>query len=132
MTHASEQLGAVVDATEVAANQIMDACDTLQQIALEIGGAHASFISAAVSTIYDACGFQDLTGQRIVKVTRTLNIVESGLGNLMRMLGVPDNSEDPLAADSPVVHPTRLLNGPQLPGSAMEQSLVDTLLAKTS
>src|SRR5271156_5164985 len=80
--HATDQLGAVVEATEVAANQIMDACDTLQAIGDEIGGEHARRIGDSVTTIYEACGFQDLTGQRIVTVRQTLGIIEGRLGDL--------------------------------------------------
>jgi chemotaxis protein CheZ len=134
--HATDQLGAVVEATEVAANQIMDACDTLQAVGTEVGGEHAQRIGDAVTTIYEACGFQDLTGQRIVTVRQTLGFIETKLGDLMQMLGIPsDLHHDEAPAEDEedlVVEDKVLLNGPQLPGQAIDQSAIDALLADMS
>lgn len=132
--HAADQLGAVVEATEVAANQIMDACDTLQTVGMEVGGEHAQRIGNAVTTIYEACGFQDLTGQRIVTVRQTLGVIEGRLGDLMQMLGIPADLHQERADDEEelTVNQTSMLNGPQLPGSAIDQSAIDALLADMS
>jgi len=131
--HATNQLGAVVEATEVAANQIMDACDTLQLVGAEVGGDHAKRIGDAVTTIYEACGFQDLTGQRIVTVRQTLGFIEGKLGDLMEMLGIPSDIHHEAAEAEEeaelVVQDKVLLNGPQLPGQAIDQSAIDALLA---
>lgn len=126
---ATDQLGAVVEATETAANQIMDACDTLEGVATEVGGDPAQRIRGAVTTIYEACGFQDLTGQRIVTVTNTLAFIEAKLGEVMAMLGI---SPEDLAEDEKVAMAAAdetLLNGPQLPQNAIDQSEIDKLLA---
>ena len=129
--HATDQLGAVVEATEEAANQIMDACDTLQTVGNEIGGDHAQRIGNAVTTIYEACGFQDLTGQRIVTVRQTLGIIETKLGDLMQMLGIPaDMHQDPADDEADLtVDQSSMLNGPQLPSNAIDQSAIDALMA---
>lgn len=129
--HATDQLGAVVDATEQAANQIMDACDTLQAVGSEVGGDNATRINDAVTLIYEACGFQDLTGQRIVNVRQTLGFIEDKLGDLMQMLGIPADLHHDVAEDEEelVVEDKLLLNGPQLPGNAIDQSAIDALLA---
>ena len=132
--HANDQLGAVVEATEVAANQIMDACDTLQAVGTEIGGDQARRIADAVTTIYEACGFQDLTGQRIVTVRQTLGVIEGKLGDLMAMLGISSDAhhEDEHDDADLAVSKDSLLNGPQLPGQAIDQSAIDALLADMS
>jgi chemotaxis protein CheZ len=127
---ATDQLGAVVEATESAANQIMDACDTLETVASEIDPAPAQRIRDAITVIYEACGFQDLTGQRIVTVTNTLGFIEGKLGEVMTMLGI---SPDDLAAEERAAQAGNsdeaLLNGPQLPQNAIDQSEIDKLLA---
>lgn len=131
--HAADQLGAVVDATEAAANQIMDACDTLQSVGSEVGGDHAQRINDAVTTIYEACGFQDLTGQRIVNVRQTLGFIEHKLGDLMQMLGIASDLHHETAGEHEegllVLDDNLLLNGPQLPAKAIDQSAIDALLA---
>ena len=132
--HATDQLGAVVEATELAANQIMDACDTLQTVGMEVGGDHAKKIGDAVTTIYEACGFQDLTGQRIVTVRQTLSVIEGRLGDLMQMLGIPSDMHHEAGEEEAelAVDQNKMLNGPQLPGAAIDQSAIDALLADMS
>lgn len=129
---ATDQLGAVVDATEEAANKIMDACDTLQEVGNEVGGDPAKRIGDAVTLIFEACGFQDLTGQRIVNVRQTLGFIEVKLGDLMVMLGIPSEVlEDPYIDEEENEYSPEelLLNGPQLPGNENDQSAIDALLA---
>jgi chemotaxis protein CheZ len=127
---ATDQLGAVVEATESAANQIMDACDTLESVAQAIDAEPAKRIRNAVTVIYEACGFQDLTGQRIVTVTNTLGFIEGKLGEVMAMLGIsPDDLADEEHAARVRNPEDELLNGPQLPQNAIDQSEIDKLLA---
>lgn len=78
--------------------------------------------------IFEACSFQDITGQRIRKVVRTLTDIEERVGHLISLLGdkaagTGDN-EDKRVGDA------RLLNGPQLPPQAVSQDEIDKLLAE--
>ena len=86
-----------------------------------------------MTTIYEACGFQDLTGQRIVNVRQTLGLIEDKLGALMQMLGISSEhhvEEAPEREEGEQVHDdSLLLNGPQLPANAIDQSAIDALLA---
>ena len=131
---AADHLDAVVEATETAANQIMDSCDALEGVAAEVGGEPAQRIRDAVTTIYEACGFQDLTSQRIVNVSNTLGFIETKLGDVMKTLGITidDLAEEQAAAAARAAAEAgdkALLNGPQLPGAAIDQSEIDRLLA---
>ena len=40
--------------------------------------------------IYEACGFQDITGQRITKVVNTLKVIETKIGQLVATFGEPN------------------------------------------
>jgi chemotaxis protein CheZ len=128
---AVDQLAAVVKTTERAANQIMDACDALSALGQELGGPAADRIEHAVTMIFEACGFQDLTGQRIVNVTKTLRAINSVLGKLTRQM----NGEpiDDLSADDDVweTGPERL-EGPQCGDDAIDQSAADRLFSQSS
>jgi chemotaxis protein CheZ len=80
--------------------------------------------------IFTACSFQDITGQRITKVVRSLKFVEERVNALIGMWG-----RDELAATqaeaAPVDADKALLNGPQLAGQGVSQDDVDRLLKGT-
>ena len=78
------ELEAVVQATENAANQIMEAAEAIGTW-LQAGGDPKSLkvVTEKVNTIFEACTFQDLTGQRIRRAIEHLQDVESMLSKLM-------------------------------------------------
>ena len=65
---ASDELDAIIEATEVAANEIMSAAEKIDAIGGELGGDNGDKLADLTVQIYTACGFQDITGQRIAKV----------------------------------------------------------------
>jgi chemotaxis protein CheZ len=127
---ATDQLDAVVGATEEATNKIMDECDVISAIAGELSPTHAEKLTASVTRIFEACNFQDLTGQRISKVVGALKHIDDKVASLMLALGdegdhhdqappaPPKNDDDPEKA---------LLNGPQMPGAGVSQDDIDRL-----
>jgi len=131
---ATDQLGAVVETTEVAANRILDACDTLTAVARDVGGEPGRRIADALTTINEACGFHDLTGQRIVKVVQTLGHVEEKITRLAQVFGIGDfvasSLDAPRKSADPEPEEQPLLNGPQLPAQAIDQDEIDRLLAQ--
>ena len=127
---ATDELDAVVEHTAEATNEILDSCETLEALQATLSGAAAETVAAAVTRIYEACSFQDITGQRITKVVATLKQIDSKVAHIMQAFGERDPSA-PAAAPAPAAPPSDadLLNGPQLPTSAMDQSDIDALLA---
>lgn len=119
---ATDELDAVVAHTASATDAILQVCEELEQ-AGEGGGADAALLQRATTRIYEACGFQDITGQRISKVVATLKAIESKVGQILRTIGTGEITEAVPEA------PQRLANGPQLPGAAMHQADIDKLLA---
>lgn len=78
------ELEAVVQATEQAANQIMEAAEAIGTW-LERGRddpAAMEAITQRLNSIFEACTFQDLTGQRIRRAIQHLQRVEEMLGGL--------------------------------------------------
>src|SRR3954470_9058549 len=69
---ASEQLEAVVQATESATNAILAAAEKIEKVQTEVAAPQAAKLGEIVGEIYEACSFQDITGQRIAKVLRAL------------------------------------------------------------
>lgn len=138
---AQDELDAVISATEEATNAIMAAAEKIETTAAAVGGEHADQLTEAVTGIYEACTFQDITGQRISKVVRTLRQIEEKVSALLSALGAQAPGEGEAAAPAPVVPvaatpkaasvaPTdaELLNGPQLPTNAMNQDDIDAIL----
>ncbi len=129
---ATDELDAIVQATEDATNGIMAAAETIEGIAETVGGEHGATLEQAVTGIYEACSFQDITGQRIAKVVGTLHHIEQTISGLVASFAdeiaeykaanpTPDGESDKTDAD--------LLNGPQLSESAQSQDEIDALLA---
>ncbi|MDD3287798.1 MAG: protein phosphatase CheZ [Alphaproteobacteria bacterium] len=127
---ATDELDAVVGATEEATNKIMDVCDEISAIAAECPPENNEKLVACTTRIYEACNFQDITGQRITKVVQTLKYIDSKVEALLRALGDEvGRSDDGSSAKETMEDPDKLLvNGPQLPQNAIDQSEIDRLL----
>src|SRR3546814_19418060 len=61
---ATDELDAVVGATEEATGRILDAAEQIQTIAGGLDQAVQSQLVDLVTGIFEACNFQDITGQR--------------------------------------------------------------------
>jgi chemotaxis protein CheZ len=114
------ELEAVIQATEAAANQIMEAAEAISDF-VRVGANNPDALRAIagkVESIFEACSFQDLTGQRVRRAIQHLQHVEEVLAVLA----------DP--AKPPPIEPL----GPPQPtvvsdGHDMGQSEIDRLLA---
>jgi len=131
---ATDELDAVVGATEEATGRILDAAEGLMNVAEEKVEAPAKdeIIELAMS-IFEASNFQDITGQRITKVVKTLKHIEAKVEALVQVLGeeVERARQNQVNDERAPVRVTdeELLNGPQLPGGACNQDEIDRLLA---
>ena len=123
---ATDELDAIVQHTAQATNAILSSCETLDQVAEAMSGDAAKQLQEATTGIYEACSFQDITGQRITKVVGTLKAIEAKVGQLIATFGATVRTPE-LAAATPTGE--SLLNGPQHPAVAMDQSDIDRLLA---
>jgi chemotaxis protein CheZ len=123
---ATDELDAIVAHTAAATDQILETCETLDRVAGELTGEAAAQLQDATTRIYEACGFQDITGQRITKVVATLKTIEAKVAHMVAAFGT--SAGRPAKADA-MPDPSLLLHGPQLPAAAMDQSDIDKLLA---
>lgn len=123
---ATDELDAIVAHTASATHAILESCETLDAVAAHLAGEPAAQLQDATTRIYEACSFQDITGQRITKVVNTLKTIESKVGHLILTFGDPNGER---AVMPEVSGEADLLNGPQLPTVAMDQSDIDKLLA---
>ena len=129
LPRATDELDAIVEATAEATNGIMDAVELVEDVMGRATGADADKLMDATTRIYEACTFQDITGQRITKVVRMLKHIEEKID---AMLGVAPPMAPVAAAVEPTEAPVSdedLLNGPGLKNEAKSQAEIDALLA---
>ena len=131
---AGEELEAIVGATEQATNSIMEAVETIESVAAELPPEQAERITNAVTAVYEACGFQDITGQRISKVVNALRHIESKVQALLIAFGgdalpKPAGKKTSKRADGKDRPDEHLMNGPQNAAEAISQDDIDALLA---
>ena len=79
------ELEAVVQATEEAANRIMEAAEAIGDWLREGKNDPVSMqeVNAKVNAIFEACSFQDVTGQRIRRAIQHLQQVETMLTDIV-------------------------------------------------
>ena len=127
---ATDELDAIVDHTAQATNEILDCCEVLEKVASAVGKTEAEALQGAITRIYEACSFQDITGQRIGKVVSALKAIEARVtvvtGRFKEGREPPPSLEAAPAAET---EGRRLAEGPQLPGAGVSQAEIDRLLA---
>jgi chemotaxis protein CheZ len=134
MAKVNGELGAVVGGTEQATQQILEAAEAIDQAASALSKVNSpeqqkilsEEIQERVISIFEACNFQDLTGQRITKVMGTMRFIEQHINAMMEIWG----GVDAIRAHAPPIVDTRegdarLLNGPKLDGDAGHASQDD-------
>ncbi len=134
MAKVNGELGAVVGGTEQATQQILEAAESIDNAAsalskntsLDQQKILSEEIQERVVSIFEACNFQDLTGQRISKVMNTMKFIEQHINEMMNIWG----GVDAIKAHAPPIVDTRegdakLLNGPKLDGDAGHASQDD-------
>ena len=129
---ATDELDAVVSHTAAATNEILDCCEILEGLQPRLSGPDAEALSGAVTRVYEACSFQDVTGQRIGKVVSALGAIESRVAAVTASFGRAGGPAPEAPPEAPPAARTEgeaLANGPQLPGAATSQEEVDRLLA---
>ncbi|HET7679463.1 MAG TPA: protein phosphatase CheZ [Xanthobacteraceae bacterium] len=140
MGRVSQELNAVVRGTESATHRILQASEAIEEAAKTLAAAiHqiqdqnlARDILDQVTSIFEACNFQDLAGQRITKVTATLKFIEEHILKLMQIWGGIEQLADVgPAARAEVKKYPKLVNGPKLEGDpgCVSQNEIDAMFA---
>ena len=133
MAHAAGKLGAAVEGMEKATEKILKSTEVIDESARALSATLkddykrglAQEIQEHVVKIYEACNFQDLSGQRIGHVIETLNMIENQVEDMLeRYSGQP--------GEAPAAKPGHaLLNGPRLDGNSghTSQLAIDEMFA---
>lgn len=127
LPRAGQELDAIVKMTEEATNVIMESTEEIMATE-NADAAVQNQIQDACLRIFEACSFQDITGQRVSKVVQTLATIEERLNGLQKTWGT-DMPDMPEIAEPAPSGEAALLNGPALAGEGIDQSAVDALLS---
>lgn len=126
---ATDELDAIVRHTEEATGTILDATEIIESEAGKLG---CRAINDQVVLIFEACGFQDITGQRISKIVTTLKYIEERIERITAIFGEHFKNIDGADIDEQAEdkdEDAKLLSGPSLPANANDQAEIDALLA---
>lgn len=133
---ASEQLSAVVRATETATNSIISAAEEIEDIVSEVRSqlpegyqsSRLKDLNDITLRIFEACNFQDLTGQRITKVVQALAFIEERIDGMMSVWNTKEFEAMPLPPDISKHDAGLALHGPQEDKpSSISQADIDAL-----
>jgi chemotaxis protein CheZ len=139
MGRVAGELDAVVQATATATNTILAAAEDIETNASMLRSAGAETgnndcigaILEKTVTLFEACNFQDLTGQRINKIVNVLKFVEEKLDRMIEVWGGLDELKDLIGPIdiARVEDEKSLLNGPKLEDDAghVSQDDIDSL-----
>jgi chemotaxis protein CheZ len=128
------ELDAVIAGTEQATQNILKSAEDIDQIANTLSavlkGEYAQGlvqdIRDHVVRVFEACNFQDLTGQRINKVAATLKFIEDHIVRMMEIWrGIAQIAPVAPMAESKGGSARKLLNGPRLAGDPGHSSQAD-------
>ena len=128
---AGQELGAIVAATEAATDTIMTCAEAVMGADASDPDAYKALVDEKMMIIFEACSFQDITGQRIAKVVETLQHIETRVARFAEVMKASDFTG--FMSDEEKARNERkekyLLNGPQLAGEGVDQNDVDKMFA---
>jgi len=130
-----DQLDAIVKATEEATNTIMEVVEKNDAIVQEIRNkiddpdviAKLDEIANNSGDVFQACSFQDITGQRVNKLVKSLNYVEDRVTALVEIWGREVIENVIVQELQEKTEDEKLLHGPQMAGEGLSQDDIDAL-----
>ena len=131
----ADQLDAIVGATEEATNTIMEAMEKNDEMLAKLREgitdadhlACLDSIAANGAAVFEACSFQDITGQRVSKVVKSVSYVEERINALIEIWGKDELDNVDVAAEREKTADEKLLHGPQRTGEGISQDDIDKL-----
>jgi chemotaxis protein CheZ len=137
----AETMNDIVQNTEAASNTILESMESIDATVTGLRThadpdvvAACTAINDRVNQVFEACSFQDLTGQRIARLAKGLTFIEERVNTMIRVWGrdeifkvieeVKMDSTEPKNADEALLH------GPQSEKAAISQSEVDKLFTQ--
>jgi len=123
---AGAELAAITGDTEIATNAIMSAAEAIIYLDPSTPNLKA-LVDDKVMAIFEACAFQDITGQRVSKIVKVLTRIEERINHLAESLGIEDAEGAVEETDAEKRQRDLLLHGPAIAGPETRQDEIDAL-----
>ncbi len=136
MQLAASELDAIVVATEASTEDVLAASEQIEIYVRKITGLHpddeelgtlGDQIANEIIKIFEACNFQDITGQRTTKVIKTIRFIEEKILALINIWGVDAFLDLPVHTQPATDGDDALMNGPQLENEGITQDEINAL-----
>ena len=136
MGAATNELDAIVLATETSTQDILAASEQIEILIRQMTGLHpddeelgalGEQTAEEIIKIFEACNFQDITGQRITKVVKTIRFIEERVLAMINIWGADAFVELPVPEAEVAEGDQGLMNGPQLPAQGISQEDINAL-----
>ena len=136
MLAAASELDAIVLATETSTNDVLAAAEAIESLVRAISGrfpddddvlAMTELVANEIIKIFEACNFQDITGQRITKIIKTIKFIEERILSMIDIWGIDAFAELPVSPKDAASGENALMNGPQLSGMGISQEDINAL-----
>jgi chemotaxis protein CheZ len=136
MQLAASELDAIVVATETSTQDVLAASEQIEACVRKLTALHpddgdlgtlGDHIANEIIKIFEACNFQDITGQRINKVIKTIRFIEEKILTMINIWGVESFMDLPMPSESSAKGDETLMNGPQLENQGITQDEINAL-----
>lgn len=136
----ADQLDAIMEHTDSATHSILHSLEEITELADKLQSAAKDPETAGIcdrlidrtTNAMEACTFQDITGQRVSRIVRSMKFVEERVNAMVELMGregimaaADELEQDKVLADEK----QHYLHGPQLPGESISQDDIDKLFA---
>lgn len=133
---AGNELKAIIDSTEDATHKIMESAETIMTADPSDQANYYTIVNDNIMTIFEACSFQDLTGQRISRVVDTLEFIDKRVSRFASKMNIQyegaQETEEHYIDDEERQKAQRkkdlMLHGPQDDQEAVSQNEIDFML----
>ena len=130
-----EQLDAIVESTRDATDVIIDSLEKNGDVVGKLKEVitdedHIALLNQVLdnnNAVFEACAFQDLTGQRVTKIIKSITYVEARVNALMEIWGRKELDRIKIEPDGELTKDEIMLHGPQLKADAISQDEIDKL-----
>ncbi len=136
MQLAASELDAIVLATETSTQDVLSASEQIETYMRQITGLHpkddeiatlGEQVANEIIKIFEACNFQDITGQRTTKVIKTIRFIEEKILALIAIWGVDAFLDLPVNNQALMEGDDALMNGPQSGNEGITQDEINAL-----
>ena len=136
MLAAANEMDAIVLATETSIQDVLAAAEAIESMVRNLSSrfqddeemmAMTDHVANEIIKIFEACNFQDITGQRMTKVVKTIKFIEQRILAMIEIWGIEAFAELPVPAENEAAGDKALMNGPQLAGMGISQDDINAL-----